>query len=417
MPIDGSGPAGPSAAATPRGRLVSIVCRTRDRPRLLQAALRSLAAQTYRPIEVVLVNDGGAELDVEALRTLLGTVALDYTALSPGRGRAGAANEGIRRATGAYVGFLDDDDTFRPDHLATLVPALEGLDYRVVYADSLMVQRVWDPERRELVDAARDLVFSRDFDYDALLFGNYIPLLCLLFEREVLVESGGFDPRFELYGDWDLLIRVGERHPFRHVPRVTAHYNRWAPERQIAQDDRDPLRLRQGYLDVLDKHRSRFTPQRIYRHLLTVGEDRQRLAAARAEAATLRADLERATRRTEELAALLAARDGELHRQSEAAASRAATVADLAHQAAHAATVHQTALAASDRRIRALEDTLVDRDAALHRIRSSHGWAFLVQVYRARARLLPDGSRRLAAVRRLASALGGRRRPTDGPHR
>lgn len=42
--------------------LVSIVIRTKDRPRLLEDALASISAQSYRPIQVVLVNDGGGEL-------------------------------------------------------------------------------------------------------------------------------------------------------------------------------------------------------------------------------------------------------------------------------------------------------------------------------------------------------------------
>ena len=47
--------------------LVSIIVRTKDRPRLLRRALQSIAAQTYRPIEVVLVNDGGCDLEIKRL--------------------------------------------------------------------------------------------------------------------------------------------------------------------------------------------------------------------------------------------------------------------------------------------------------------------------------------------------------------
>ena len=43
--------------------LVSVIVRTKDRPELLRDALKSIASQTYRPIEIVLVNDGGCEVD------------------------------------------------------------------------------------------------------------------------------------------------------------------------------------------------------------------------------------------------------------------------------------------------------------------------------------------------------------------
>jgi glycosyltransferase involved in cell wall biosynthesis len=44
---------------------VSIIVRTKDRPKLLKRALQSIAAQIYRPIEVVLVNDGGCDFEVK----------------------------------------------------------------------------------------------------------------------------------------------------------------------------------------------------------------------------------------------------------------------------------------------------------------------------------------------------------------
>lgn len=58
--------------------LVSIIVRTKDRPKLLTRALQSIAEQTYRPIEVVLVNDGGCDLDVEEIKSILGDVSLNY---------------------------------------------------------------------------------------------------------------------------------------------------------------------------------------------------------------------------------------------------------------------------------------------------------------------------------------------------
>jgi glycosyltransferase involved in cell wall biosynthesis len=58
--------------------LVSIIIRTKDRPKLFKRALQSIAEQTCRPIEVVLVNDGGCDLDIEELKTILGDVSLNY---------------------------------------------------------------------------------------------------------------------------------------------------------------------------------------------------------------------------------------------------------------------------------------------------------------------------------------------------
>ena len=61
--------------------MVSIIVRTKDRPELLKSAIASIAEQTYRPIEVVLVNDGGCDLDIEELKAILGDITLNYVRL------------------------------------------------------------------------------------------------------------------------------------------------------------------------------------------------------------------------------------------------------------------------------------------------------------------------------------------------
>ncbi len=66
--------------------LVSIVVRTKDRPKLLKRALQSIAEQTYRPMEVVLVNDGGCDLNINELTGILKDVALNYIRLETNTG-------------------------------------------------------------------------------------------------------------------------------------------------------------------------------------------------------------------------------------------------------------------------------------------------------------------------------------------
>ncbi|MBI5640865.1 MAG: glycosyltransferase family 2 protein [Nitrospirae bacterium] len=219
--------------------LVSIIVRTKDRPKLLKRALQSIASQTYRPIEVVLVNDGGCAHDAEDLKLLLGDISLNYVHLEKNMGRANAGNAGIGNAKGKFIGFLDDDDEFYPDHVETLVTFLEQSDLKIAYTDSLMAYEVYDPDTKEIKKVKKELVYSQDFDYDILIFENYIPFMCLLFDREVLAASGGLDTKFELYEDYDLLIRLGEKYPFHHLKKTTADYNQWSSASQISQRNND----------------------------------------------------------------------------------------------------------------------------------------------------------------------------------
>ena len=246
---------------------VSIIVRTKDRPVLLKRAIKSIAAQTYRPIEVVLVNDGGCDLDIGELRLILGDAALNYIRLDENRGRAQAGNAGIENAHGDYIGFLDDDDEFYPEHVMELISFLKQFDYKVAYTDSISTYKEYEPNEHGIADTTQELIFSHDFNYGLLLFENYIPFHCLLFNRGILANSKGFDPSFDLYEDWDLLIRIGEACPFYHLKKTTVRYNYWSAELQISQRNRNVEFLRDSYLKVLSKHIGKITPIRVHEYM------------------------------------------------------------------------------------------------------------------------------------------------------
>lgn len=243
--------------------LVSVIVRTKDRPKLLKRAIKSIYNQIYRPIEVVLVNDGGCELDLNEIRSILGDISLTYIKLQNNKGRAYAGNVGIEKSKGEYIAFLDDDDEFLPNHFKTLVPILINYDFNIVYSDSLLVY-----ENLENTSNEKILKFSQDFDYDLLIFENYIPLLCLLFRRDIIVNSGGFDAQFEIYEDWDLLIRLGQKNPFYHIKEVTAHYYQWDINSQISQHNRDACFLKEAYCKITQKHIEKFTPKSIHNYMV-----------------------------------------------------------------------------------------------------------------------------------------------------
>ncbi len=240
--------------------LVSIIVRTKDRPKLLKKALESISAQTYRPIEVALVNDGGCELDVEELEGVLGGIPLNYMRLEKNTGRAHAGNVGIENAKGEYVGFLDDDDEFCPEHVSVLAACLQEMDCRVAYTDSEIVFRSYTMETMDVTETDRYIFFSKDFSLRDLLIENYIPLITLLFHKDVFAAEKGFDEGFEAYEDWDLLIRCGLNYPFHHIKTVTAKYVQWSRELQIAQSSEYSRLLESSYDKVIRKHADKYTP-------------------------------------------------------------------------------------------------------------------------------------------------------------
>ncbi|MBI5640860.1 MAG: glycosyltransferase family 2 protein [Nitrospirae bacterium] len=205
--------------------LVSVIVRTKDRPKLLKRALYSIALQSYRPMEVVLVNDGGCDLDKEELKGILGDISLNYRRFEENRGRSNAANAGIEDAVGVYIGFLDDDDELYPEHIELLAYELiRNSSYNVAYSDAYMAFHEYDEASGEYSLKKKERFYSEDFDRGRLLFENYIPLLCLLFRRE-LFGTIRFEEDLHTHEDWRLLALISRENEFIHIKSVTCQYN------------------------------------------------------------------------------------------------------------------------------------------------------------------------------------------------
>ena len=224
---------------------ISVIVRTKDRPALLREAIASIEASEY-PAEIVVVNDGGGDIgDVGNVTTVTHEQS---------RGRSIAANEGVRAARSAFIAFLDDDDLHYPEHLETLANAAGSSAHAAWYSDAVSAF-VRLGENGTYETYARMRLFGGDFDRDLLLIDNYIPLPTLLIPRDAFLELGGFDPEFDLFEDWDFLIRLAARGSFAHVPRVTCEIRHIAGGGSItlAHPEGSP-KFREAKLAVWRKH-------------------------------------------------------------------------------------------------------------------------------------------------------------------
>lgn len=357
--------------------LISIIVRTKNRPKLVKRALISISNQTYRPVEIVLVNDGGCDLSIEEIRNLLKDVSLHYIKLDKSIGRANAANTGIKNANGKYVGFLDDDDELYPDHLETLVTFLEQSDYQGAYTATEIAYQDYSPENGKMVDREKT-VLSQDFSYADLLVGNYIPFNSLLLRRDILPSVGGIDDSFELYEDWDFLIRLTEKHPLFHIKKVTARYSQWSRDLQINQAE--SANMFSMHVKVLERHRDKLTPEII----LSMKHEKQRLQSELKTATQTSGEYEKKiaenqqliyTLRTE-LSETISGLQGELSKKSQ-------TISGLQGEVSEKDKIiseHRKNITELDLRIKELE-------RSIHILTNTAGWKLLEKFRRIRGKM------------------------------
>lgn len=229
---------------------ISVIIRTKDRPALLREAIASAKASEY-PAELVVVNDGGARPETDGAKLV---------AHEQPRGRSEAMNSGVRAATGTHLAFLDDDDLFYPEHLPTLARAAAAApDKSAWYSDAvssfLHLGASGGYETRE-----RQRLFAQNFDRDLLLVDNFIPLTTLLVPRDRFLELGGFDPAFDLFEDWDFLIRLSAHAALARVPRVTCEVRHFEGGQSITlAAPEGSQRFRDAKLQVWKKHAAEIT--------------------------------------------------------------------------------------------------------------------------------------------------------------
>lgn len=204
--------------------LVSIVIRTCQRPEALKEAVASCLAQTYKNIEIIIVEDGQNHSE-EMISHTFEDERIGYYATMDKVGRSQAGNIGMERAHGKYIGFLDDDDLYYADHVETLVKALEGSNNQVAYGmaeESQIIKLSREPYAYE--EKQRSVFYKQGFNRVNLFYHNYIPIQCVLFERSLFLAYGGLDEKLDALEDWDLWVRYACHTDFTYIEKVTSLY-------------------------------------------------------------------------------------------------------------------------------------------------------------------------------------------------
>ena len=197
----------------------SIVVPTYQTPeKFLRQMIESVLGQTFCRVELILA-DGSNDDSVEKIVSeyAASDERIKYKRLNENRGISENTNEGLKLATGEYIGLLDHDDILELHALYEMRMAIaKNPEADVLYSDedkvSFDLTSYFEPH------------YKPDFNPDLLRSNNYICHF-LVFKRELLEQVGGFRSEYDGAQDFDLVLRLTEKAScVVHIPKVLYHW-------------------------------------------------------------------------------------------------------------------------------------------------------------------------------------------------
>ncbi|WP_221585429.1 glycosyltransferase family A protein [Microbacterium sp. G2-8] len=194
---------------------VAVVVRTKDRPRFLDRALRSIAGQTMQEWECVIVNDGGDPAGVDEMVARVPEEHRDKVRVlhrAESHGRWASANAGIIASTAPLLVLHDDDDSWHPDFLELATRYLDREKNEDRGGVVSRIEIVWEhlDEHGDYVSYGRE-TFQQDLTApaltDTMLFNRFVPI-GFVYRRALHDELGLYDERLPVVGDWNFTLKV-----------------------------------------------------------------------------------------------------------------------------------------------------------------------------------------------------------------
>lgn len=234
--------------------LVSVVIPAYNAQQLIVRTLMSVLSQTYRHLEVLVVDDGSRDRTPEIVQAIAKQDDRVRLLQQPNAGVASARNLGIRSAQGEFIAFIDSDDLWYPDALEKLIAQFhQSLPMvGVIYAWSVDID-----EHDRPIGGFHAATIDGNV-YKTLICHNFLGnASATLIRKDCLDHLGGYDTQLKAKKaqgceDWDLYLRLAEHYEFGVVPEFLIGYRKVASS--MSMDFRQMARSQQFMLQSVQKN-------------------------------------------------------------------------------------------------------------------------------------------------------------------
>ena len=224
--------------------LVSVLMPTYNHEKFVEESIRSVWAQTYANIELIVLNDGSSDGTRAVIDRLLPDSPIAMRAVhKQNEGLTRTLNQGLALARGQYIALCSGDDRYLPGHVETLMAAMQHCDAQtIVQGDGYIID-----EHGERIGqhSAQRPYRSGDIYEDLLLFRTNLLGLSALFPAAAFEQVGGYNEASWL-DDWEIYLRMTRSYRLHYVPVCVSEYRSHSAGQMTRQPDRlvpDILRI------------------------------------------------------------------------------------------------------------------------------------------------------------------------------
>jgi glycosyltransferase involved in cell wall biosynthesis len=187
---------------------ISVIIPTFNRRRLVGRAIESVRGQTYTDFELIVVDDASEDGTCELEYFSAANTSIHYLKLPCHRGVAAARNIGVAKSTGAWVCFLDSDDAWHKDKLQKQAAWHEAhKEFRI-----FQTQEVWI-RKGVRVNPPKTHAKIHGYQFKENLDRCMITPSSVMMEKQLFLETGGFNESLPACEDYDLWLRITSTFP------------------------------------------------------------------------------------------------------------------------------------------------------------------------------------------------------------
>ncbi|MGN9152244.1 glycosyltransferase family 2 protein [Bariatricus sp. HCP3S3_E12] len=235
---------------------ISVIIPTHNRADLLPRAVKSIQNQTMPVDEIIIVSDGSTDNTDEVVKKMQREDdRIQLISYHPGHNGNYARNQGLGRATGEYIAFLDDDDEWLPQKTELQMKVFEdnqkvGLVYAAQHCIFLDTDTRYDTKPSWKGDLSKQIFIHNDIGTPSQV----------IIKKSVLEEAGNFDLELGALQDYDLWIRCCQITEIGFVAEPCINYYNMASSNQVSANTEKYIKARRYMADKYKYITDTFSP-------------------------------------------------------------------------------------------------------------------------------------------------------------